>query len=162
MRLENQNSYATYNGVATVLLQSQTQTVKAPQYWAAWYSSITNPLYGIDFTNTTPSTTGIIETDGIPTGTLLGEQKDTFANIEYKLAAPLLAGESVAINYRKNLPDAFATCGTVITESTTELSGYVPANFENTRWVQLQLVLTPNAISTSSFVRLTEVRIRKQ
>lgn len=158
VRLENQNSYGTYNGVATVLLPSQSQNVRSPQYWAGWYSSISSPTYGIDFTNTTPSTVAIVETDLVPTGTLLN--KRTLGQIEYKLATPLISGETVTINYRLNGTDAWATCGSVIEESLTDLSGYFVANFQNTQWVQFQVILTPVATSSSSFVRLSELRIR--
>ncbi len=158
LRLENQNSYGTYNGVATVLLPSQTQNAISPQYWAGWYSSISGPTYGIDFTSTSPSTSAIIETDIVATGTLLG--KDTFSNLEYKLAAPLVAGDTIGLKYRLNATDAF-TSMTINTESTTALSGYVsPLPFQNTQWVQFQITLNPTG--ASSFCRLTELRLRSK
>ncbi len=162
LRLENQNSYATYSGVATVLIPQQTQNSIAPQYWSGWYSSTSSPTYGVDFSGTTPSTAVIVETDILETGTLLGEQKQSFSNIEYKVAAPLASGDTVALNYRLNLTDAFATCGTIKKESATGLSGYCsPLPFEKTQWLQFQAVLTPNGSSSSSFVRLTGLRLRK-
>lgn len=95
LRLEHQNSYGTYNGMATVLFSSQAPTdqqAEGVQYYAGWDDGTSggssNP-YGIDFSGTTPYTNGatIIETDLIPTGTMLKEQ--TFGQIEYKLSAPL-------------------------------------------------------------------------
>ena len=160
LRIENQNSYGTYSGVAPVLLVSQTQTVISPQYWSAWYSSITSPSYGIDFTNTSTSTTAIIETDLIPTGYLLGEQKKTFQNIEYKLSSPLAVGESVSCAYRKTSTESYTDMGTANVETTTSQSGYFTANFENTKWLQLKITLTPLSNSNSTFVRLTEIIIR--
>lgn len=162
LRLENQNSYSTYSGVATILIPQQTQNAISPQYWTGWYSSISSPTYGIDFTSTTPSTAGLIETDILATGTILGEQKQTFANLEYKLAAPLVSGESVSIKYRLNATDAFTTCGTVKTETTTDLAGYFsPLPFQKTQWVQFQVSLNPITSTNSSFVRLIELRLRK-
>ncbi len=158
LRLENQNSYATYNGAATVILPNQVQTGISPQYWSAWYSSISAPLYGIDYTGTIPTAISSIETDGIPTGTALA--KKTFKQIEYKLAAPLVAGDSLAFSYRQNLTDSFTSCGTVIVESTTGLSGYVPVNFEKGQWLQLKVTYTPLASASSSFIRLRQVIVR--
>lgn len=158
LRLENQNSYGTYNGYAPVLISSNVQTAIAPQYWAGWQSTYTGGTYGIDFTDTVPVTTAIIETDLIPTGTLLVKQ--TFQQLEYKLASPLAVGESIAMNYRLNGTDAWATCGTAIVESTTALSGYFEINFQNTQWTQLQIIENSLGTASSSFVRLNEIRIR--
>lgn len=158
LRLENQASYGTYSGVSTVLLASQTQTAVSPQYWNGWYSSISSPTYGIDFTSTTPSTTAVIETDLAPTGTYL--KKKSFAQVEYKLAAPLASGEAVTMKYRLNGTDAFQTCNTAVVESATGLSGYFTVPFQNTQWLQLQATLIPITSSSSSFVRLKEIRVR--
>jgi hypothetical protein len=158
LRLENQNSYGTYNGYAPVLINSMVQTAIAPQYWAGWVSDINTPTYGIDFTDTVPCTTAIIETDLIPTGTVL--TKKTFQQLEYKLASPLANGESVVINYRLNGTDAWAICGTTNVESTTALSGYIDINFQNTQWTQLQIILNSLGNSSSSFCRLNQVRLR--
>lgn len=158
LRLENQNSYGSYNGVASVLIASQDQNFIGPQYWSGWYSSVSNPLYGIDFSDTIPTLPAVIESDLIPTGTFIN--KKTFKQIEYKLAAPLANGETVAVSYRVNGTDSFTSTGTMIVESTTGLSGYVPVNFEKTQWLQLKITLTPLASSASSFVRLREVRVR--
>ena len=134
------------------------QTAIAPQYWSGWVSDINTPTYGIDFTDTVPCTAAIIETDLIPTGTVLG--KKTFQQLEYKLASPLANGESVVINYRLNGTDAWATCGTANVESTTALAGYFEINFQNTQWTQLQVILNSLGNSSSSFCRLNQIRIR--
>jgi hypothetical protein len=155
LRLESQASYGTYSGVSTLLIPNQTQTVNGAQYWNAWYSSITSPLYGIDGTDTTLGS-AVIEFDLIPTGTML--DKETFSQLEYKLSAPLGSGESVSLKYRLNATDAFATCGSVVAESVTEVSGYFTANFEKSQWLQLQVTLTGSALA--SFTRLKEIRIR--
>ncbi len=158
LRMDNKNSYATFNGLATVLIPSQDQQARGPQYWAAWTSSSTSPTYGIDFSNTVPAVAAVIQTDVVPTGTLL--KKKTFSQLEYKLAAPLTASETVALAYRTNLSDGFTSAGTIQTESTTDLAGYVPVSFEKTQWLQLQATLTPDGTSASSFVRLVELRAR--
>lgn len=159
IRLENQSSYGSYNGAASVLLPSQIQTnTNGPQYWSGWYSSVSAPTYGIDFSDTIPTTATIIETELIPTGTLLG--KKTFEQIEYKLATPLANGESITIKYRQNGTAAWSSLGTVKTESATALSGYFTVNFQNGQWLQLQVTLNPLASTSSSFCRLYEIRLR--
>ena len=157
LRLENQNSYGTYNGGANLLIDAGPQNVIAPQYFTAWQSSISNPVYGIDTTALYPVGTSIIETDLIETGSML--DKKTFKQIEYKLATPLAAGESIGIKYRLDSTSAFQTCGTVVTETTQSLSGYFPANFEKTQWVQLQVTLNPLTTSVTSFCRLAKLSI---
>lgn len=159
LRLENQNSYATYNGVATVLLPSQNQAGTGVQYWSGWYSSITSPSYGIDFTGTLPST-AVIETDLIPVGTILGQQKRTFSNLEYKLATPLVTGESVTIGFRENRNAAYVSAGTVHKDSSL-LSGYIsPLKFQGKQYLQFQLTLNSAQNSTATFCPLTELRLR--
>lgn len=161
LRLEAQNSYGTYNGMAPVILNSQTQNANGPQYYTAWTSSVTSPSYGIDGSSTAPFVGGaVIETDCVPTGTVLGQQKKTFSNIEVKLAAPLATGESVAVNYRQNITDAWATAGSVTEESINPQSAIIsPLAFQNTQWLQLQVVLT-STTSSPSFVRVSEIRVR--
>lgn len=161
LRLENQNSYGSYNGLATVILPSQEQTATSPQYWTGWqnsYSVVVSSLFGIDFTGTVPVVTTIIETDLAETGTILVNQ--TYSQVEYKMATPLASGDSVQLYYRLNATDAWQTCGTVKEETTDRISGYFSANFENTQWLQLRAIFTTNGLTTSSFNRLTELRVR--
>lgn len=165
MRMDNKNSYNTFNGLVPVLIPNQNQSARGPQYFSAWYSSISSPLFGIDASDIGTFTPAVIQTDIIPTGTLLN--KKSFKQVEYKLAAPLISIandiESVTMAYRTNLSDAFTSLGTVVVESATGLSGYFVANFQNTQWLQLQITLTPtnNTLATTfSFMRLFEIRIR--
>lgn len=158
LRLDNQNSYGTYNGVATVLLPSRDQIAVSPQYWSGWYSSISAPTYGIDFTDTIPEETTTIELDLLPTGTTL--DKKTFSQLEYKVASPLVSGDSISLYYRLNATGSFTSCGSAIVENATNLSGYFPINFQKTQWVQIKVVLTPLASASSSFIRLKEIRLR--
>ena len=160
LRLENQSSYGTYNGVASVLIPKVNQNVIAPQYFSGWYSSVSNPLYGIDTTGTGTNvvSVGVIETDLAPTGTMLDKQTDS--KIEYKVSSPLLSNETVTMNYRLNGTDAWTSCGTVITD--TPLSGYFTANFQKGQWLQLQGILTPTTSTSSSFNRLVEIRVHQE
>lgn len=163
LRLENKNSSGTYSGGATVLLPKLTQPANGPQYWTGiWDGSIS---YGIDFSSTTPYTGGeaVIETDIIPVGTFT--DKETFAQYEYKLSAPLVSGESVQIYWRSDLISAYTSAGTVVKETSTTdgsgtlVSGYFTNNTQNIQWLQLKAILT-STVSNPSFVRLTEIRIR--
>lgn len=156
LRLENRNSYGTYNGVATVLIPAQNQVAQSPQYWSAWYSNITSPLFGIDFTDTAVRTTSptVIETDLIPTGTML--DKKTFEQIEFKVTTPIVDSGTVAISYRTDSTSAYTSLGNLAITETNPLSGYFTANFEKTQWLQLKVTLTPNPAT----IRLTEIIIR--
>lgn len=163
LRMDNRPADGTFNGMSTVLIPSQNQFARSPQYWDARVSSITSPLYSINFTASQPASNSaaIIQTDLVPTGTLLN--KKTFEQVEFKLAAPTDSAnvETVSIGYRNNLTDAFVSLGTAITETPMGfISGYFPVNFEKTQWLQFQITLTPTDASTTSFVRLTEVRAR--
>lgn len=160
LRLENQSSYRSYNGYAPILIAAYNQAANGTQYWSAWKSSISSPTYGIDFTDTLPSgdTPAIIETDLIPTGTVLN--KKTFSQIEYKLSTPLVGGETVTISYRQNSTDAWTSCGTVNTETSTDLSGYFSVNFEKGQWLQLRISLNSLMISNASFIRLRQIIVR--
>jgi hypothetical protein len=157
LKLENQSSYATYNGLSTLIIGSQNQTAIGVQYFSAWTSDINTPKYGIDNSGTNTLSSTIVESDLIPTGTFL--EKKTFQQIEYKVSAPLVAGETLSVKYRQNSTDAWTLVGTFIVESTTGLSGYVPVSFERGQWLQLQMTLSPLTSPSGSFIRLTQVKV---
>lgn len=166
LRLEHQNSYGTYNGMASILFPPQKSTdqeVEGVQYFSGWTNG--SGVNGIDFSGTTPyaNSAAIIETDIVPFGQLLGMQKGTPTNIEFKLSAPLVSGESVIINYRSNLSTSFASAGTIQYENTSDIGqvvGYIsPHLIQNVYWLQFQIVLTSTATSPS-FVRFQELRVR--
>jgi hypothetical protein len=173
LRGENENSYGTYNGMATVLIPNLNQAGLGAQYFSAWTSdqSSASATYGIDATNSSPIQTSggltVIESDFIPAGQLLGTKKFTPANIEFRLSAPLASGESVAIKWRGDLTQSWTSAGTIQYElsdygSTTgkELLGYIsPHTIANAFNLQFQVILTSIA-SSPSFVRFTELRIR--
>lgn len=157
LRIDGISSYNTYNGRTTVFIADQNQLARGPQYWSAWISSISSSTYGIDSSSGATSSTAVIETDIAPTGTMLN--KKTFKQIEYKLSAPLVQVESITMAYRTNLSDDFTSCGTVIVDSTTSLSGYFTVSFQKTQWLQLQITLVANG-NVFTFIRLTEIRVR--
>lgn len=158
LRLENQNSYGDYDGVAHILIANQEQNAIAPQFWSFWQDAYTGGNYGIDYTGTVPTTTFVIETDLMPTGTFLS--KDTFNQLEYKLTTPLASGDSVQLYWRLNSTNAWTSAGTVKEETTNRISGYYGINFQKTQWVQIRLVGTTNGTTTSSFNRFKEIRLR--
>lgn len=168
LRLENQNSYGTYNGVCDVLLPSEGQQAKGPQYWTGWsngYVPGSNPT-GIDFSGTSPYSStqyGLIDADLIPIGTFL--DKGTPVNFEYKLSRPLVSGESVQILVRPDLTSAFVPVGigqlggVGITITPGMLSDVFATNVQNIQWLQCR-ILTTSIASGSSFVPFTQLMIR--
>ena len=160
LRLENQNSYGSYSGMATILIANEEQNALGAQYWSSWqnsYSLATSTSFGIDQTDDIPVTTYVIETDLIPAGTFLS--KTTLEHFEYKLATPFASGDSIALFWRKNATAAWTALTNQITETST-VSGYYTSNLEDAQWIQLRAEVTTNASTTSSFGRLTELRIR--
>ncbi len=160
LRLENQNSYGDYDGYANILLPSAEQNAISPQYWSAWQDSYltASAAFGIDTTSTTPVTSYVIETDIIPTGTLLSQ--DTFTQLEYKLSTNALTGDTVQLYYRLNSTAAWVTCGTANIEANAPLSGYYDMAFQKTQWLQFRAVCTTPGTTTSSFTRLAQIRLR--
>ena len=160
LRLENQNSYGDYDGTARILIPNEEQNAIAPQFWSFWQDSysIATSTFGIDATATTPVTQYIIETDLLPTGTLLS--KDTFTQLEYKLSTPLTSTDSVQLYYRLNATGAWTTCGTANAETAEPISGYYDMAFQKTQWIQIRAVITTPGTSASSFGRLVQIRLR--
>lgn len=160
LRLENQNSYADYDGAARLIIANEEQTTNAPQYWTWWQDShsIGTSAFGIDTTASTPVTSFVIETDLLPTGTLLS--KDTFSQLEYKLTAPAVSGDAVQMFYRLNANGAWTSCGTAEVETSDPLSGYFPVAFQKTQWVQFRAVCATGGTTASSFTRLSQIRLR--
>ena len=162
LRVENQNSYGTYSGVAPLIIANQVQDTNAPLFWSAWYSSVTSPSYGIDYSNTGTNASFpiIIETDAITEGTLLNNK--TYSQIEYELGAPLDTGATITAQYRVNLTDAWTSVDAPFITTTSKLGGYVRVNFQQTQWLQLRFTITPitSTASTNTFVRAHQFRLR--
>jgi hypothetical protein len=158
LRLENQNSYGDYDGYATILIPAMQQNAIAPQYWAAWQDAYNGGNYGIDGTASSPVTSYALETDLLATGTLFS--KDTFSQLEYKLSTPLAAGDSVQLFWRLSSTDAWTSAGTVQNETAFPISGLYQMEFQKTQWLQFRAVITTSGTTASSFVRLTQLRLR--
>lgn len=161
LRLENQNSYGTYNGAATQLIANEEQKAIAPQYWAAWFSTFPisgGTTYGIDQTDDIPVTTYVQETDLAPVGTFLN--KFTVAQVEFKLTTPMTSGDSIALYWRVNITDDWTALTNQVIETANPIAGYYESNFQTSQWVQIRAVVTTNGTTASSFVRLAELRIR--
>lgn len=160
LRLENQQSYGDYDGVANLIIPNLEQNVTSPQYWAVWQDSYSTGTsnFGIDYTGTVPVTTYIVETDLLNLGTFLDKQ--TLEQVEYVLSTPLATGDSVQLYYRENSTDTWATCGTVIEETADKISGYFQPNFEKSQRLQFRVVVTTAGTTASSFVRLMQLRVR--
>lgn len=160
LRLENQNSYGSYNGFARLIIPNQQQQAISPQYWTSWQNSYTigTSTFGIDYTDTVPVTQYIVETDLLPTGSFLAKQ--SFQQLEYKLTAAMAAGDGVEIYYRLNSTDAWSDSMVIVEETDNRLSGYAEVNFQKTQWVQFRIVVTTNGTTSSSFVRLKQLMLR--
>lgn len=163
LRLENQNSYGTYNGLANVLINQVNQNAQGVQYFSAWTSSISSPTYGIDASSPTPYTGGqtLIETDLVPIGNFIDKQN--FTSIVTKYEAPLVSGESVQVYYRTSITGTFTALGGPL-GGIDNIVGSLGNRFEipwaNAVVVQLRIILTSTA-SSPSYVRFKELRIRK-
>jgi len=155
LRLSNSLSFGTYTGRVRTLLPMGQGFPTGDGIYSAWVSGATT---GIDYTSATPYTNyeSRIDSDIIPVGGFL--TKNTFSNIEFKLAKPLVSGEKVKLSQRSNLTDSFVQIG----ETTTAglLSDSYTMNFENVQWLQIRAE-TSSTASTPSYVPLMEIRFRQ-
>lgn len=159
LRLVNQLSYGTYAGYCTTFIPL-TSATPGGGFYAGWDNGSSG--YGVDSTST-PYTNyqSRIDTDYIPIG-LFREQK-TFAEVEWKLATPLVSGEGVKISYRAKLSDNFAVIqkNGADWENTTvgDFSDVSDVSWENTQWIQFRIE-TKSTSSSPSYVRFKELRLR--
>lgn len=124
-----------------------------------YYSAYGATTSSIDYNNTNPwsSNEALIETDIVPIGTAV--QTKTFSSAEFKLDQPLQSGESITLYARKSLSDSYEALGTTTTAVLSEFYPSVP--FQGWQWAQFKATMsTTGAATTSSFVRLREIRIR--
>lgn len=160
LRLVNKLSYGTYAGYATCAISNLVTNPAGTGLYIAWDSGTST--YGIDITIGTPYTgsQAYVDSDLIPIGTFLIPKQ--FEQVEYKLTAPMVSGESVSMYYRLNFTDSYtlvftkSTAGTFSgnsTESTTSL------NFGQAQWIQIRTVINSTA-SSPSYTRLKEMRIK--
>lgn len=128
------------------------------KYLIGWESS---GVYGIDKVGDTNIYYGSyqawIDTDLIPVGNFI--KKPNISRIEFKLGKPLVSGQGIKIDYRKNLTDAFTNIGTWDFATIGSRLSYIDdANINEPEWVQLRISLTtgaPNADLTPELVNVT-------
>lgn len=159
LRMTNQLSYGAYTGTTTTIIPNiLTNTPGGDGLYASWTNSTT---YGVDYTTSTPYSNfeSYIETELMPLGTFTRNWTGT--QFEWKTSVPIGVNgtsESVRLQYRTNLSEAFTTIGTT-SSSTGQVSDMYQANFQKAQWVQLRLVLSSNA-TTPTLCRGTELRLR--
>lgn len=157
-----QLSYGTYLGYATAFLNTREDinTPTGTQLYVGWYNGSTKS--GVDYSISTPFTSGqsYVVSDVIPVGTLL--KPTTPLQFEYKLAAPLLTGETVALQTAKYVGGTFTNLGT--TSGSTGgsiLSDIFTANDQQYQWLLVKAILScsSNTSAVPSYNRLTQIRI---
>lgn len=169
---ENQLSHGTYAGWATVLLseyipsrwgRATLEGVVGEGYLIGWFDGTNygaDGFYAPSDGSSYPYTAyeAYVDTEMTPVGQLLTPR--TFENIEFKLGAPLVAGEKVKIQYRTDLSQAFADLSPTAECSTAgSISDVFTVSFENSQWLQFRILLS-STNTTPSFVRLRELRLR--
>lgn len=136
----------------------RTTTPAGAGIYAAYVNLLTSAA-GVEVTQTTPYAvlgSGVdIYTDLAPTGTNLTQR--TFSQIEFKLAQPLVSGESVRISMRQDFSEAFTVVGT--TTLVGSISDAYNIDEQRGQWIQLYAE-TCSTASSPSFTRLKELRIR--
>jgi len=173
IRLTNQLSYATYAGFVSELAQFVTSAAASGVAFgqvsivAGWYDGVS--AYGSDYVPTSPTpysnAQAYVDSDMIPIGTFLNPT--TNSQVEYKLTVPMVAGESVTLQYRQNFSQSFTTITDtqhptgVFTSADvgSGISGVVQVNFQKSQWIQIRALLSSTA-SSPSYVRLRELRLR--
>lgn len=177
LRLTNRLSYGTYGGMAIELAQNFSDTTvpgtsaglgfSQVSLVSSWFDGSTT--YGSDYVSTTPvpytNYEAYIDSDMIPVGTFLNPNTD--AQVEYKLAVPMVAGEGLKLAYRQDFSQSFTTI-TTTSRPTGEftsadvlngIAGIIPVNFQKSQWIQIRVSMKSTA-SSPSYVRLRELRIR--
>jgi hypothetical protein len=161
-KLQNKMSYNTYAGYVSALwIYRGDAPTDRPQddgygLFMGWNNG---SVGGIDKGVSAPYTGGeaIVVSDMIPVGQYL--TKWTGNNLEFKLATPLVTGESVALAYRSAITDSFTDVPITSGGAVGELSGIAKVNFEKVQWLQVRATLT-STLTNPSFVRLQEIRVR--
>lgn len=175
----NQMSYGSYTGYVSALIVATAETAGGSSYGpnigygllAGWSDGGT-PVYGIDACISTPYTGGqsYIISDAIPVGTALKPM--TAYQVEFKVAFPLQATETVQLLMASSMYDYinnnFTSCGTVTGSNGayTELaganpqiiSGNLPISVEKQQWLFLKAILISKT-SNPSYNRITELRV---
>lgn len=163
-RMEHKPSYSGYAGTFTAIFTALRQNPDGDGVSACWTNSGSS---GIDAPSTSPYTNyeTYIDTDYLPVGTYLNPTTDS--QVEFKLSAPMVAGETLKISYRQKLTDAFtlmnggasSTSSSGVFSGAGTISGFNTVNFQKSQWVQFRVEYSSTA-STPSYTRLREIRIR--
>ncbi len=160
IRLTNKLSYGTYGGYSTAIIANFGTNPAGTGLYIGWNASAGNS--GIDTTISTPYTgsQASIDSDLIPVGTF--DRPTDFERMEYKLARPLVSGESINLYARLIFNTQDTGFGSaILTDATAgNFSSSSPVNFKNAQWLQLKAVLNSTA-SSPSYVRLKEIRIKR-
>lgn len=168
MWLSNQLSYGTYAGYATALASIPpvpyypitTPQVSEPAgigLLAGW-SNTAAGTFGVDQSISTPYTGGqsYIISDLIPIGTLL--KPTTPAQVEFKLATPLLAGETVELQVATDLSSSFTSAVIVSGDGSLVSGNSTSFPIQEIQWLQIKAILT-GISSNPSYNRLTQLRV---
>ena len=154
LRLTNQLSYGTYAGYASAIIANTTGNPNGTGLFIGWDNGASG--YGIDTTvsNLYTNSQATIDFDLIPIGTF--DKAKNFTRVEYKLNKPMVSGESVTIQYRKDFSQTYTT---ILSDNTVgNYSSSGPVNFSNAQWIQLRVILN-GTNSSPSYTRLKEIRI---
>ena len=164
LRLANILSYGTYNGYATVFIPNPPQgatLTPGSAFFVGWYNGTSG---GIDVSSSTVYTGGqsYVISDMIPIGTAI--EPITPAQFEFKLATPLLTGESVKLQVASSINGSFSdlvsTAGTASTAGDGSLLSDIYSNTTQlNQWILLKCILTGIG-SSPSYNRLTQLRIK--
>lgn len=151
------NGYSALTRMGVPVGNGASQTILRPDGQGLLMGYTIGSNHYLEYSITTPYTgySTAIETEIIPVGTFFTNH--TFEHIEYKLGAPMVAGEGIKIYQRSNLNDTY----TEIAEFTTAglVSDESSINWENVQWLQLKIEMK-STDTDPSFVRLREIRIR--
>lgn len=162
LRLANQFSYATYGGFAPALFSNSPLyngglligNTAGSSVIAGWYDGVSTS--GIDQGKSTPYTgsQAYVDSELIPIGTF--EKPRNFTRIQYLLSKPMVAGESIQLQYRTDFSQSYTT---IATDSTTgNFTNGFTVNFYNSQWVQFRAILNSTA-TNPSYVRLKQLRL---
>lgn len=123
-------------------------------YFSAWSNGAS--IGGTDYNTNIPWQTfeAVIESDLIPIGDLVGNQKHAFGNVEFKLDRPMVSGDRIRLSWRDSLTASYTVMGT---STTNVLSEYFQSNINQAQWIQMKAEL--DCGFPSSFLPLREIRL---
>jgi hypothetical protein len=143
-----QMSYGSYSGYVSAVGLTSAESSYGPNIgyglMVGW-SDAGTPTYGVDVDIATPYSSGqsFIVSDMIPIGTLLNPT--TSHQVEFKLATPMVSGESVQLLVGSYLNDTFTSLGTASGSSSENvLSGNFPLTVQKQQWAVIKAILTSN------------------